>query len=128
MASEAATSNGTTDENHPKEKDEWKEGWLFKKTRYTGRWELVWFQIRDGQLIYGCNEKSAEKAINLVGAKVEMLEGDDGTLGCTITPKDSKRTFTLRAEGAEEQQACVTAICEAQLSSEQHSAKACVVQ
>lgn len=57
MASEAATSNGTTDENHPKEKDEWKEGWLFKKTRYTGRWKLVWFQIRDGQLIYGCNEK-----------------------------------------------------------------------
>ncbi|KAK7133460.1 hypothetical protein R3I94_015370 [Phoxinus phoxinus] len=127
MALEAATSNGTNDENHPKEKDEWKEGWLFKKTHYTGRWKLMWCHIRDGQLIY-TNEKSAEKAINLVGAKVEMLEGDDGTSGWTITPQDSRRTFTLRADGAEEQQACVTAICEAQLSSEQHSANACVLQ
>ncbi|XP_067273408.1 pleckstrin homology-like domain-containing protein [Pseudorasbora parva] len=127
MALESATSNGT-DENHPEEKVEWKEGWLFKKTLYTRRWKLMWFHIRDGLLIYGCNEKSAEKAINLVGAKVEMLEGDDGALGWTITPKDSKRTFMLRADGAEEQQACVTAICEAQLSSEQHSSNACVVQ
>ncbi|XP_056118646.1 pleckstrin homology-like domain-containing protein [Rhinichthys klamathensis goyatoka] len=129
MASEAATSNGKTDETHPKENDVWKEGWLFKKTHYTGRWKLIWFHIReDGQLIYGCNEKSAEKAINLIGARVKMLEDYDGPLGWEITPKDSKRTFKLRAGGAEEQQAWVTAICEAQLSSEQHSAKACVVQ
>lgn len=57
MALESATSNGTTDENHPEEKDEWKEGWLFKKTHYTMRWKLVWCHIRDGQLIYGFNEK-----------------------------------------------------------------------
>ncbi|XP_067239487.1 pleckstrin homology-like domain-containing protein [Chanodichthys erythropterus] len=128
MALESATSNGTTDENHPEEKEEWKEGWLFKKTHYTMRWKLMWCHIRDGQLIYGFNEKSAEKAINLVGAKVEMLEGDDGTFGWTITPKDSKRTFMLRASSAEEQWACMTAICEAQLSSEQHCSNACVVQ
>ncbi|KAK2883702.1 hypothetical protein QQF64_016619 [Cirrhinus molitorella] len=127
MALESATSNGTTDENHPEEREERKKGWLFKKTHYTKRWKMMWFYIRDGQLVYGFNEKSAEKAINLVGAKVEILEGD-GTFGWTVTPKDSKRTFILRANTAEEQQGWMTAICEAQLNSEEHNSNACVVQ
>lgn len=57
MALESATSNGTTDENHPEERDERKKGWLFKKTHYTKRWKMMWFHIRDGQLVYGFNEK-----------------------------------------------------------------------
>ncbi len=59
---------------------------------------------------------------------MEMLEDDDGTFGWTLTPKHSKRTFTLRASTAEEQQAWMSAICEAQLTSEGHSSNACVVQ
>uniref|UniRef100_A0A8C2JR97 Si:ch73-111k22.3 n=1 Tax=Cyprinus carpio TaxID=7962 RepID=A0A8C2JR97_CYPCA len=127
MALESATSNGTTDENHPEESDGRIKGWLFKKTHYTKRWKMMWFHIRDAQLVYGFNEKSAEKAINLVGAKVEMLEGD-GKLGWTVTPKHSTRSFMLQASTAEEQQAWMSAICEAQLSSEQHSSNACVLQ
>ncbi|XP_043076091.1 pleckstrin homology-like domain-containing protein [Puntigrus tetrazona] len=128
MALESATSNGTTDENHPEEREERKKGWLFKKTHYTKRWKIMWFQIRDGQLVYGFNEQSAEKAINLVGATVEMLEGDAGRFGWTLTPKHKKRTYILRANTAEEQQAWMSAICEAQLTSEEHSSNACVLQ
>ncbi len=57
MALESATSNGTTDENHPEETDERKKGWLFKKAHYTKRWKIMWFHIRDGHLVYGSNEK-----------------------------------------------------------------------
>lgn len=57
MALESATSNGTTDENHPEKGDEWKKGWLLKKTHYTKRWKMMWFHIKEGQLVYGFNEK-----------------------------------------------------------------------
>lgn len=57
MALESATSNGTADENHPEESDGRKKGWLFKKTHYTKRWKMMWFHIRDAQLVYGFNEK-----------------------------------------------------------------------
>ncbi|XP_059354003.1 pleckstrin homology-like domain-containing protein [Carassius carassius] len=127
MALESATSNGTTDENHPEKGDEWKKGWLLKKTHYTKRWKMMWFHIREGQLVYGFNEKSAEKAINLVGAKVEMLEGA-GALVWSVTPRDSERSFLLQARTAEERQAWMSAICEAQLSSQQHRSNACVLQ
>lgn len=57
MALDSATSNGTTDENHPEQRDERKKGWLFKKAHYTKRWKMMWFHIRDGQLVYSFNEK-----------------------------------------------------------------------
>ncbi|XP_051954603.1 pleckstrin homology-like domain-containing protein [Xyrauchen texanus] len=127
MAVESATSNGTTDETHPEERDECKKGWLFKKTQYTKRWKRVWFHVRDGRLFYGVNEQLAEKTINLVGAKVEVLD-DDGRFDWTVTTQDSIRTFILRADSAEERQAWMTAICEAQLSSQEHNSNACVLQ
>lgn len=43
-----ATSNGRTDEKHPEERDERKEG---------QRWKRMWLHIRDGQLVYSFNEK-----------------------------------------------------------------------
>ncbi|XP_065125021.1 oxysterol-binding protein 1 [Paramisgurnus dabryanus] len=129
MAVESATSNGTTDENHPEEIiDKCKKGWLFKKTHYTKRWKVAWFHIRNGNLFYGVNEESTEKCINLAGANMDLLEGDDDRFGWTITPRDSKRTFFLSADAAEERQAWMTAICEEQLNSEQHNSNACVVQ
>ncbi|KAI7799716.1 pleckstrin homology-like domain-containing protein [Triplophysa rosa] len=127
MAVESATSNGTTDESHSGEIEKCNKGWLLKKTHYTKRWKQLWFHIRDGNLFYGVNEESTEKAINLVGAKVELLDGED-RFGWTITPRDSKRTFFLGTDAAEERQAWMTAICEAQLSSKDHNSNACVVQ
>lgn len=58
---------------------------------------------------------------------MELLDGED-TFGWTVTPRDSKRTFFLMADAAEERQAWMTAICEAQLSSKDHNSNACVVQ
>uniref|UniRef100_A0A3B1KIZ7 PH domain-containing protein n=1 Tax=Astyanax mexicanus TaxID=7994 RepID=A0A3B1KIZ7_ASTMX len=41
---------------------------------------------------------------------------------------NDRRTFFLRAGSAEEQQEWMVAICEAQMSSGEHSSNACVVQ
>lgn len=67
------------------------------------------------------------KSISLIGAEIEALE-QDGHFAWTIRPQGSKRTFFLRAGSAEEQQQWMVAICEAQMSSGEYTANACVVQ
>ncbi|KAG9283097.1 kinesin-related protein 1 [Astyanax mexicanus] len=126
MAVVSATSNGST-EKRLEEAEGGKSGWLSKKTQFTRRWRPAWFQIQESRLIYGGNEQTAAKIISLIGAQIEALE-DDGRFGWTITPKNSRRTFFLRAGSAEEQQEWMVAICEAQMSSGEHSSNACVVQ
>ncbi|XP_036438693.1 pleckstrin homology-like domain-containing protein [Colossoma macropomum] len=122
MAVVSATSNGATEDAEGS-----KAGWLSKKTQFTRRWRPAWFQINQSRLLYGPNEKTAAKTISLIGARVEALE-DDGRFGWAITPKNSKRTFFLRAGSAEEQQEWMVAVCEAQIKSGKHASNACVVQ
>ncbi|KAI4903134.1 hypothetical protein NFI96_033600 [Prochilodus magdalenae] len=126
MAVASATSNGSTGKRL-EEAEESKTGWLSKRTHFTRRWRPAWFQIQDSKLFYGGNEKNASKAISLIGAQVEALK-DDGRFGWTVTPKNSNRTFFLRADSAEEQQEWMVAICEAQMKSGAHTSNACVVQ
>ncbi|KAL6486650.1 hypothetical protein MHYP_G00060420 [Metynnis hypsauchen] len=122
MALVSATSNGATEDAEGS-----KAGWLSKKTQFTRRWRPAWFQIQQSKLLYGANEKSSAKTISLIGARVEAQEAD-GRFGWTITPKNSKRTFFLRADSAEEQQEWMVAVCEAQIKSGEHAPNACVVQ
>ncbi|TSP57644.1 Pleckstrin homology domain-containing family A member 6 [Bagarius yarrelli] len=126
MAGSSATSNGAT-EKHLIKAENGKNGWLSKKTQFTRRWKPVWFQIKDSKLFYGETEKNPVKSISLVGAEIEALEKDGG-LGWIIRPHGGKRSFFFRAESAEEQQQWMEAICEAQMSSGERTANACVVQ
>nr|XP_046147215.1 pleckstrin homology-like domain-containing protein [Oncorhynchus gorbuscha] len=126
MAVVSATSNGA-DENLVEIKED-KKGWLSKRTHFTHRWKRAWFQLKETILFYGENEEKLLKPINLVGAVVEVVEGGDGSFEWTITPKDRKRTFFLKAGTIAEQQGWMEAICEAQLSSRDHATNACVVQ
>ncbi|KAG5276602.1 hypothetical protein AALO_G00107560 [Alosa alosa] len=120
MAVVSATSNGTVEND--------RKGWLLKRTHFTYRWKLAWFELKDSLLVYGDNEKRLHKAINLVGAEMEPLEGNT-SFGWTITPGDSShRTFFLRASTEEEQQQWMEAICEAQLRSGEQGPNACVLQ
>lgn len=50
----SATSNGTV-ENGVDAID--KKGWLLKRTHFTYRWKLAWFELKDSMLVYGDNEK-----------------------------------------------------------------------
>ncbi|KAJ8275006.1 hypothetical protein COCON_G00096310 [Conger conger] len=125
MAVVSATSNGLV-ENTTETKEN-KKGWLSKRTHFSYRWKPAWFEVTETKLLYGENEEEPQKTINLIGAEVEALEGD-GAFGWTITPKDSSRTFFLRASSEAEQRGWMLAICEAQLSSTEHASNACVVQ
>ncbi|XP_056301524.1 pleckstrin homology-like domain-containing protein [Danio aesculapii] len=123
MALESATSNGKSDENHPEEC----KGWLFKKTHYTRRWKMLWFHLKDGKLIYGLNEESAEKVIDLAGARMEVQDGD-GSFCWSVRPKGGKRVYLLRAANAAEQRLWMTAILETQLMTGVTCSNACVLQ
>ncbi|XP_027011169.2 pleckstrin homology-like domain-containing protein [Tachysurus fulvidraco] len=126
MAGTSATSNGATEKRLEEAKGA-KKGWLSKKTHFTRRWKQAWFQIKDSKLYYGENEKNPVKSISLIGAEIEALEHEGG-FDWTIRPQGSKRTFFLRAGSAEDQQQWMVAICEAQMSSREHTSNACVVQ
>lgn len=54
MAVVSATSNGTV-ENVVEEND--RKGWLLKRTHFTYRWKLAWFELKESMLVYGDNEK-----------------------------------------------------------------------
>lgn len=54
MAVVSATSNGTV-EKVVEAND--KKGWLLKRTHFTYRWKLAWFELKDSVLVYGDNEK-----------------------------------------------------------------------
>ncbi|KAJ8270966.1 hypothetical protein GJAV_G00121270 [Gymnothorax javanicus] len=125
MAVVSATSNGVVENTAQKKEN--KRGWLSKRTHFTYRWKPAWFEVTEGKLRYGENKEEPQKTINLIGAEVQALEGD-GIFGWTITPKDSRRTFFLRASCEAEQQDWMFAICEAQLSSREHASNACAVQ
>ncbi|KAJ8008880.1 hypothetical protein DPEC_G00083030 [Dallia pectoralis] len=124
MAVVSATSNGA----HENALKEDKRGWLSKRAHFSHRWKTVWVQVKESQLLYGENEEKLMKTINLVGAVVETVEGRDGSFEWTISPKDRKRTFFVRAGCAAEQKEWMEAICEAQLRSTDHATNACVVQ
>ncbi|KAL0967276.1 hypothetical protein UPYG_G00250200 [Umbra pygmaea] len=126
MAVVSATSNGVDEKSIAI--NEGKKGWLSKRTQYTHRWKKAWFELTDSQLLYGEDEKKRLKIINLVGAVVETVEGRDGSFEWTVTPKDRKRTYFVRATSTAEQQEWMEAICEAQLISRDPATKTCVLQ
>uniref|UniRef100_A0AAY4C452 PH domain-containing protein n=1 Tax=Denticeps clupeoides TaxID=299321 RepID=A0AAY4C452_9TELE len=117
MAGPPATSNGATE----------RKGRLLKRAHFTRRWKPTWFRMVESKLLYGGKPENLHKTINLVGADVRLVDCDPN-FGWSITPKDGGRTFFLRASTAEEQQAWMESICEAQLASQEHGSNACVLQ
>ncbi|KAL2081841.1 hypothetical protein ACEWY4_021659 [Coilia grayii] len=128
MAVVSATSNGSVENTVERIV---KKGWLLKRSHFTYRWKLAWFELKDNMLAYGDDEKRPHKTINLVGAEMEALQGHASSCGWTITPSGDgsrHRTYFLRASTVEEQQQWMEAICEARLRSGEHGPHACVVQ
>ncbi|XP_036406062.1 pleckstrin homology-like domain-containing protein [Megalops cyprinoides] len=121
----SATSNGALE--NTSETVESKTGWLSKRTHFTYRWKPAWFKLGETKLLYGDKEEETRKSIDLVGAKVDVMDGD-GVFGWTVTPKDGKRTFCLRAGSELERQDWMLAICQAQLRARAQPSNACVLQ
>ncbi|XP_041105377.1 pleckstrin homology-like domain-containing protein [Polyodon spathula] len=127
MAEAPATSNGVIRDSAVLAAD--KQGWLSKRTQFTHRWKPVWFVLKETQLLYGENEKEAQKKINLLGAHVKEVDGNEMTFTWTITPKGGKRTFFLKANSESEQREWIQAICDALVkSSAGHASSTCTVQ
>ncbi|XP_029902591.1 PH domain-containing protein DDB_G0274775 [Myripristis murdjan] len=123
---ESASAGGAEEDSSAAVKVE-RKGWLSKRSRFTSRWRRTWFELKDGQLLYGRSEEKPVKSIDLTGAVLETEEGP-GTFGWTITTRDSKRTFHLRAGSAAEQNSWMVCVCEAQIRSTPQGANACVLQ
>ncbi|XP_066575899.1 PH domain-containing protein DDB_G0274775 [Amia ocellicauda] len=127
MAVVSATSNGV--EETAAETTAAKKGWLSKRTQFTYRWKPAWFVLKETQLLYGDNEKEDHKKINLVGASIKPVEDSGSQFSWTVTPKESKRIYFLRASSAEEQEEWMQAICTALMSSSSgHASHTCIIQ
>ncbi|XP_015209860.2 uncharacterized protein [Lepisosteus oculatus] len=127
MAVVPATSNGVAENTNGTIRV--KKGWLSKRTQFTHRWKPAWFVLKETELLYGDNEEEPRKTINMVGAHIGAGDGRDTQYSWTVTPKDSKRTFFLRAGSEAEQQEWMQAICEVMLgSSNARHLRACAIQ
>lgn len=56
---ESVSADGAEEDSSAAVKAE-RKGWLSKRSRFTNRWRRTWFELKDGQLLYGRSEEVRE--------------------------------------------------------------------
>ncbi|EDO48529.1 predicted protein [Nematostella vectensis] len=106
-----------------------KQGWLFKRSKLSKKWDKQWCSIKKNQLFYGPTTEELTKAIDLEGCELSECSLDKKQFAFQIKPKGQRRYYFFHAETEQDQQEWMQAICFAKASgSIGDGSQACVVQ